>query len=164
MPNLGLSAEFRRQDHFRLQSLAGSNIGAEFERQPIFGFSQHRPNLGAEFRLQNLSFRGVRNRDLPRVFACYANTCVHMTRGLHPDAARLRVCPDGHTCTQADTRKINKYKCLHTCTDVRTYVCVFVCMHAYLHVCVHASSGFVIGRHVSICMGVCVLVCVCIPR
>ena len=57
-PNLGFSAEFRRQDHFRLQSLAGSNIGAEFERQPIFGFSQHRPNLGAEFRLQNLSFRG----------------------------------------------------------------------------------------------------------
>ena len=57
-PNFGFSAEFRRQDHFRLHSLAGSNIGAEFERQPTFGFSQHRPNLGAEFRLQNLNFRG----------------------------------------------------------------------------------------------------------
>ena len=57
-PNLGFSAEFRRQDHFRLHSLAGSNTGAELERQPTFGFSQHRPNLGTEFRLQNLSFRG----------------------------------------------------------------------------------------------------------
>ena len=55
---IGFSAEFRRQDHFRLHSRAGSNIGAEFERQPTFGFSQHRPNLGAEFRLQNLGFRG----------------------------------------------------------------------------------------------------------
>ena len=57
-PNLGFSAEFRRQDHFRLHSFAGSNIGAEFERQPNFGFNQHRPNLGAEYKLQNLSFRG----------------------------------------------------------------------------------------------------------
>ena len=57
-PNVRFSAEFRRQNFFRLHSLAGSNIGAEFERQPIFGFRQHRPNLGAEFRLQNLSFRG----------------------------------------------------------------------------------------------------------
>ena len=57
-PNLGFSAEFKRQDHFRLHSLAGSNIGAELERQPTFGFSQHRPNLGTEFRLQNLRFRG----------------------------------------------------------------------------------------------------------
>ena len=90
-PNLGFSAEFRRQDHFRLQSLAGSNIGAEFERQPIFGFSQHRPNLGAEFRLQNLSFRGVRNRDpLPRVPAyvyihmyVYSTLCIDVCIGMH---------------------------------------------------------------------------------
>ena len=66
-PKLGFSAEFRRQGHFRLHSLAGSTIGAEFERQPTFGFSQHRPNLGAEFRLQNLSFRG----GLPRVPGFY---------------------------------------------------------------------------------------------
>ena len=66
--NLGFRAEFRRQDHFRRHAFPGSNIGAEFERQPNFGFSQHQPNLGAEFKLQNLSFRGGRNRDpLPRV-------------------------------------------------------------------------------------------------
>ena len=68
MPNSSFSAEFRRQDHFRLHSLAGLNIGAEFERQPTLGFFQQGPNLGAEFRLQNLSFRGRGGGDpLPRV-------------------------------------------------------------------------------------------------
>ena len=79
-PNLGLSAEFRRQDHFRLHSFAGSNIGAEFERQPNFGFSQHRANLGAEFKLQNLSFRtkpGPTSR-VPVCIYIYIYVCMHV--------------------------------------------------------------------------------------
>ena len=42
-----------RQGNSWFRPFAGLNIGAEFDPQPNFGFSQHLPNLGDEQKLQN---------------------------------------------------------------------------------------------------------------